>query len=364
AGWLDAIGESQNIAPILAHATYDEFWHPVDLTNRGYEAVGVPGLHIGGWYDIFAQGTIDSFVGIEEMGGPGARGTQKLVIGPWTHAVFQQEQGDLTFPENATNWTDGDGYGDWFRHYLLGEENGAERAPAVTYYVMGDVDDPEAPGLEWRSTDRWPVASEPVPFYLHRNGSLSETPPEAGFSSTTYVYNPANPVPTLGGNNLLISAGPVDQRPVEDRSDVLLFTTGVFSEPIEITGRVSAVLYVSSSAVDTDFTVKLTDVYPDGRSILLLDGILRMRYREGFDREVFMEPGTIYEITVDLWSTSIVVNRGHRLRVAVSSSNAPRFDVNPNTGEPIGEATTMVVATQTLYHDARHPSRLILPVVE
>jgi putative CocE/NonD family hydrolase len=186
--------------------------------------------------------------------------------------------------------------------------------------------------------------------------------PAADEKPQTYTYDPKDPVPTRGGNNLNIPAGPMDQRPVEDRADVLLFTTPTLEQPLEVTGRVKVILWASSSAKDTDFTAKLTDVHPDGRSMLVLDGIIRARHRDSMEREDFMEPGKTYKFEIDLWSTSIIFNKGHKIRVAVSSSNSPRFDANPNTGGQSWSEPNPVAAKNTIYHDAERPSHIVLPV--
>jgi putative CocE/NonD family hydrolase len=226
---------------------------------------------------------------------------------------------------------------------------------------MGDVDDSSAPGNEWRSATQWPIPYEALHYYFHENGVLSLSPP-TDYAPITYRYNPNNPVPTIGGQNLNIARGPYDQRLVENRDDVLVFTSDVLSESFEATGPIKARLYVSSDCPDTDFTVKLTDVYPDGRSMLITDGILRMRNRNGCDHWEFIEPGEIYEIEIDLWSTSYIWNRGHRIRVAVSSSNYPRFLNNPNTVDPIAKNMTYSIAHNTLYFDTAHSSCIILPI--
>ncbi|MFZ5500519.1 MAG: CocE/NonD family hydrolase, partial [Candidatus Micrarchaeota archaeon] len=202
------------------------------------------------------------------------------------------------------------------------------------------------------------------PYYLHADGALSTEKPPADGASKTFKFDPKNPVPTRGGCNLNIPAGSFDQRPVENRPDVLLYTTDSLPEPVEVTGRVKVHLWASSSCKDTDFTAKLTDVYPDGRSMLVLDGIIRARHRNTVEKDELMAPGTVYRFEVDLWSTSIIFNKGHRIRIAVSSSNAPRFDPNPNTGDPFRTNDKTVVAENTLYHDAEHPSYVLLPVVE
>jgi hypothetical protein len=200
-----------------------------------------------------------------------------------------------------------------------------------------------------------------VAFYVHKGGTLSTEKPEAAASSATYRYDPKDPVPTLGGGNLTIARGPMDQRPVEKRADVILFTTPVLTEPVEATGRIKVKLWASSSCTDTDFTAKLCDVYPDGRSMIVCDGIIRTRCRESTSRPKLMKPGEVYPFDIDLWSTSIIFNKGHRIRVAISSSNNPRYEPNANTGEPYGQSDKTVVAENTIYLDKARPSHIILP---
>jgi hypothetical protein len=227
---------------------------------------------------------------------------------------------------------------------------------------MGDVDNTTAPGNEWRESDDWPIPYSGTPWYFDENGGLSLVPPSSG-GPLTYMYDPNNPVPTVGGGNLKLPAGPYDQTGVESRSDVLVFSSDVLTEPYEATGPIRAHLYVSSDAVDTDFTVKLTDVYPDGRSMLITDGILRMRNRNGSDHWEFMTPGEIYEVEVDLWSTSYIWNTGHRIRVDISSSNYPRFLNNPNTADGIHGNTTADIAQNTLYVAGAEASYILLPEI-
>jgi putative CocE/NonD family hydrolase len=191
---------------------------------------------------------------------------------------------------------------------------------------------------------------------------LRSRPGKRSDASLSYKYDPKNPVPTIGGANLIITKGPRDQRPVEDRPDVLLFTSKELKKPVEITGPVKVKLWASSTATDTDFTAKLCDVYPDGRSMIVLDGIIRARHRNSIEKSELMEPGKIYEFEIDLWSTSLVFSPGHRVRVAISSSNSPRFEPNPNTGKPSGMDDETRVTTNTIYLDARRPSHILLPV--
>jgi putative CocE/NonD family hydrolase len=225
---------------------------------------------------------------------------------------------------------------------------------------MGDVDDSNAPGNKWRQSNIWPIPYLEKEWYFHENGLLSTSFP-SDYDSLTYTYDPNNPVPTIGGQNLNWPAGPYDQSSIESRNDVLLFSTEDLLEPYEATGPIKVKLFVSSNCPDTDFTVKLTDVYPDGRSMLITDGILRMRNRNGAGHWEFMESGEVYEVEVDLWSCSYIWNAGHKIRVAVSSSNYPRFLNNPNTVDPILGNSTYNIAENTLYLDSNHPSCIILP---
>ncbi|UCD30258.1 MAG: CocE/NonD family hydrolase [Planctomycetota bacterium] len=346
---------------LLAHPCYDDYWRMMDAGTRSSE-IDVPGLFIGGWYDVFCQGTIDAFVWRQYEGGEGARGKQKLIMGPWIHGVTRQI-GEFTLPEHAIKIPP-EGQGEsWLDYWLKGVGSSVIKSLPVVYYVMGAFDEPDAPGHVWRRSEKWPVPCKPTPFYLHANGCLDAVPSSAESDASSYMYDPKNPVPTRGGCNLNIARGPFDQRPVENRPDVLLYTSEPLAEPLEVTGRIKAYLWASSSCRDTDFTVKLTDVYPDGRSVLLQDGIIRARYRESFEREELMEPGEIYRFEVDLWSSSIIFNKGHRIRVAVSSSNAPRFEPNPNTGDPFRANDKVIVAKNTIYHEAKHASHILLPVI-
>ena len=344
----------------LAHPTYDDHWRTVDLRTRA-EFVKCPIMHVGGWHDIFTQGTIDAFLALQHEGGEGARGTQHLVMGPWAHGVKQTKVGQLQFPANAKWPADAPDEARWMASFLLDDGSAMDGLPAVWYYVMGDVDDLAAPGNVWRTADNWPPPATETHLFLASDGKLVDTAPEAG--TLSYTYDPQNPVPTVGGRNLVLPSGPHDQREVEGRDDVLLFTTDPLEEPLEATGQVIGLLFASSSATDTDFTAKLTDVYPDGRSMLVADGIIRARFREGFEREVPMVPDEAYEFEVDLGSTSIIFNRGHRVRLAISSSNSPRYEPNPNTGSKWRTSEETEVARQKVWVGGERASCLLLPVV-
>ncbi len=358
-GWLAGNGITEgNLDAFRAHPMRDTFWSELSPQAQA-QHVNTPGMFVGGWYDIFQQGTINSFTSIHNHGGPAARGKCRLVLGPWAHGTFSE----LKYPKNS-NLGGLEASDDlrFFDFLLKSEANGSAEDAAVHYYVMGDPTDSEAPGNFWRTADNWPPRARQVPYYFHADATLSTEKPSTQ-DSLAYRYDPHAPVPTTGGQNLLLAKGPMDQRKIERRDDVLLFTSEELTEPLEITGRLTAVLYIASDAPDTDFTVKLTDVYPDGRSMLVTDGILRARYHKTFEEASLLEPGATYELRVDLWSTSLIFNRGHRVRVAVSSSNFPRFDANPNTGKPIGDADPRV-ATNTVYLSPDRPSHILMPVDE
>lgn len=335
---------------------YWDFMRPEDH----YAEVTWPTVNKGGWYDIFLRGTINNFMQLQHNGQPGSDGNHKLIIEPYGHGT---PQSDFAWPAGCTN--SGTAYQSsaaWSDYWVKGIDTGVMDDPPVAYYVLGDVTEPDGPGNEWRFADDWPVPATEVPFYLHEGGMLNNVPPEGSEAPDTFDYDPNDPVPTLGGANLSISAGPYDQAGLEAREDVLVFTTAALTEHVEITGQVTMILYASSSALDTDFTAKLCDVYPDGRSMNVCDGIIRARHRNTQAQDELLMPGEAYEFTIDLWETCIAFNAGHRIRVDISSSNYPRFDANPNTGEPFGEATSTVVASNTIYHDAQRPSHLLLRV--
>lgn len=356
--WLSAIkADPVNLKAFIAHYKYDELWEQLRPEGQA-SRVNAPAIFSGGWYDIFGQGTINSFVGIQNHGRPGARGKCRLIMGPWAHGSLAE----LKYPANSADPGEAADGLRFFDHWLKGSDNGVVRDKPVHYYVMGDPTDPAAPGNFWRAADDWPPPAQPTRFYFHPDGRLAAGDRPVGTGKRSYRYDPRNPVPTIGGQNLTQAKGPMDQRKVEGRDDVLLFTSEALTAPVEVTGRISARLFVSSDCPDTDFTVKLTDVYPDGRSMLVTDGILRARFRKSFRREDFLKPGEVYELAVDLWSTSLIFAKGHRIRVAVSSSNSPRFEPNPNTGKPLRADNETRIATNTLYLSERYPSHIVLPI--
>jgi len=361
--WLQGQGSLYILEDFYQHENYtlnDYYWTNVSLEDN-WEDVNVPAIHFGGWYDCFSQGTVEGFKGYQYLGGAGARGNSKLIMGPWTHSGGQF-QGELTYPENAIDNFSYYMFEDMVVQYTMDGPNDFDDWPAVIYYVMGDVENTSAPGNIWLTSDQWPIPYQELPVYCHSAGSLS-TEIQSTIDTLTYTYDPTNPVSTYGGQNLNILRGPYDQQEIEQREDVLVFTSPILTEPLWITGPITVRLYVSSTGPDTDFTAKLCDVYPDGRSMLINDGILRMRNRNGCDHWEFMEPGTIYEIEIQLWDTSYVFNRGHQLRISISSSNYPRFLANPNTKEPMAHNTSYAIAENSIYIGPDYPSCIILPQV-
>ncbi|MEA3225510.1 MAG: CocE/NonD family hydrolase, partial [Planctomycetota bacterium] len=276
-GWLIGTGMADvNLKTFREHPTYDEFWAELNPEAQAHR-VNAPGVFIGGWYDIFLQGTINSFVAIHNHGGPKARGRCRLIIAPIAHGGFDE----LKYPPNSRMPPASEALR-LFDCWLKEKNNGAKDDKAVHYYVMGDPTDETGGGNFWRQADNWPPPAEPTAFYFHPDKRLVRGTPPDGAETLSYRYDPNDPVPTVGGQNLLLPKGPMDQRKIESRPDILLFTTDVLAEPVEVTGRIYAKLHVSSDCPDTDFTVKLTDVYPDGRSMLVADGILRAGLRKSF----------------------------------------------------------------------------------
>ncbi|MBV9624485.1 MAG: CocE/NonD family hydrolase [Acidobacteria bacterium] len=363
---------TSSIAPYyldwLSHPDYDDYWKQWSIEEH-FSNITVPMLQVGGWYDIFSAGTLRNYMGVKAHGATEAARTQQhLLMQIGGHAGFGRRIGDVDFGAHALENPYIDVMLDWYDFLFKGVHNRVATDKPVKLFVMGVN--------EYRQEDDWPLPhAQAVKYFLHSrskanslrgNGSLSTSAPKSE-PSDSYVYDPGNPVPTMGGPLCCaqerMEPGPRDQRSVENRDDVLVYSTEPLAQNLEVTGPVSATLFVKSSAVDTDFTGKLTDVAPDGFAMDVAEGILRMRYRDSREHASLMNPDQIYQITLDLWSTSNVFLRGHTLRLEISSSNFPRFDRNLNTGEDIKVARRFVSATNTILHDAPHPSVLVLPVI-
>jgi predicted acyl esterase len=332
-----------------------------------YSNISVAAIHVGGWYDHFLQGTLDGYIGYDDFGAIEAQGKQKLVMGPWTHVnLFDStKQGELTYPTNsigfglAFNWEQS-----VFDYALLGKSTNWN-GPRVAYYVMGDVVTPSDDWNYWRYAYDWPLDHEDDKWYFTSTSSLINSTLPSINKNFSYLYDPRDPVPNLGGQNQPFDlTGPMDQRSIESRSDVLIFETPTLAESVETVGRIWGQLYVTSNCTDTDFTVKLTDVYPDGRSMLITDGSLTVRSRNNYTSEAFMSGNQtdVYELFVDLWSSAYVFATGHKIRIAISSSNFPRFAGNPNTGAPLAyNYLNYNIANNTLLVGPDYPSCIILP---
>ena len=363
---------TSSIAPYygdwLAHPDYDDYWKQWSIEEH-FSNIAVPMLQVGAWYDIFAAGTLRNYMGVKAHGGTDpARTQQHLLMQIGGHAGFGRRIGDIDFGPHALENPYVDVILDWYDYLFKGIRNQFATEKPVKIFVMGVN--------EYRQEDDWPPPqAHYVKYFLHSegkanslrgSGSLSTSVPKSE-PSDSYVYDPANPVPTIGGPlccaQELMEPGPRDQRSVENRDDVLVYSTAPLAQDLDVTGPVSATLFVKSSGVDTDFTGKLIDVAPDGFAKDVAEGILRMRYRDSQEHASLMNPGQTYQITLDLWSTSNVFLRGHMLRLEISSSNFPRFDRNLNTGEEIKSARRFVSATNAIFHDAQHPSAVVLPVI-
>jgi putative CocE/NonD family hydrolase len=347
----------------IEHAQLDEYWQPLCYQTR-FDQVSVPVLHISGWYDDEQIGTPLNFVGMTTKGAtPEVRASQRLLMGPWGHAVNRDSKlGDVDFGAQAIIDLRGEQLS-WFDRWLKPVPIKAE-AP-VRIFVMG--------ANVWRDEQEWPLArTRWTPYYLRSsgransrfgNGTLSTAVSGADQPPDSYTYDPAYPVPFVTEPTSSQIGGPDDYAAVERRDDVLVYVTEPCSEEIEVTGPIRVDLYASSSAPDTDFTAKLIDVWPNGFRQRLCDGVVRARFRDGMEHPSLIEPGRVYHYTIDCWHTTQVFRVGHRICLEISSSAFPKYDRNLNTGEPLGKTSTMAVAEQHIYHDAEHPSAVVLPII-
>ena len=352
----------------LAHPSYDEYWKRWSIEEH-YPDIRVPALHIAAWYDIFQGGSLRNYEGIKDHGGSdAARHGQHLLVAIGGHAGGGRKIGEVDFGAPAEQFDEDAVTLEWYDYLFKGVKNHFAGKP-VRIFVMGSN--------QWRDEGEWPLArAHEIRYFLHSekganslrgDGSLSTQEPGSE-RVDHYLYDPANPVATIGGplccDSLHLPAGPQDQRPDEARNDVLTYSTKPFEKDVEVTGPVSVELFAKSSAVDTDFTAKLINVWPNGFAQNLTEGIVRARYRDSQETPELLNPDQVYKFAIDLWSTSDVFLKGHQLRVEIGSSNFPRFDRNLNTGLDAEFESGYVSATNTIYHDAEHPSAILLPIVE
>jgi putative CocE/NonD family hydrolase len=364
------------VAPsILEHFEQDmdpEYVEHLSLKGK-YDKSTIPTLHIAGWYDIFLQGTIENFLETHNNGSSPETHQSKLIIGPWQHLDHSHQAGEVSFGL-AGHSASVDLIGShlqWFDHFLKGIDTGITKEAPIKLFVMGEN--------VWRDEYEWPLPStQYTEYYLHSGGNANTLQGDGTLSTIFpdqekpdhFTYDPLHPVITKGGAIMMppdFNSGAFDQSQIESREDVLVYTTPVLEKDVEVTGPVKVKLWATSSAPDTDFVARLVDVHPDGSAINLTDGIIRARFRnvQKGEKPSLIEPGKVYLYEIDLWATSNLFKKGHRIRLDITSSNFPRWDRNPNTGHDFGEnqEKDLIVAQQTILHDKEHPSAIVLPII-
>ena len=388
----------------MCHGANGPFWSQNDIIHYSDQYKDIPVYLVGGWYDSWGSNTTANYQQLSRT----IKEPVYLIMGPWTHDGSHAE---FYFPPGADGYAHGqvcfgheamvhsntlDWLLMWFDHWLKGLDNQVGKKDPfktkVRIFVMGIGDGHKTEGGflyhggYWRNEQEWPLArTHYTPYFFHKNGRLDTQSPEAKMLSTSFTFDPENPVPTIGGNissgSGIMLQGAWDQRggehiwnwtdpiPLSARNDIVVFQTDPLPEDLEVTGEIKVKLWASSSALDTDFTAKLIDVYPpnedypDGFDLNIGDGITRARFRDSMMEEKLMVPGTIYPFTIKLYPTSNIFKKEHRIRVDISSSNFPRFDLNPNTGEPLNDNRRMEIAINTILHGKEYPSHIILPVI-
>lgn len=366
-GWLKGQGETQaQLDLVRGGATNTAFWNEHAMTTQR-KFIRIPMYNQGAWYDIFNDGNVENFRWLQNNGSKGARGNQKLYMVPAGHGGLGGDKSDVEYNQPGALVPPAEEMR-WWEYWLKGVDNGIMKEPPVTLFMMasGRKGHPSAASHVFSSLN-WPPANHPTAYYLTGDMHLSTKAPSASDAKLSYKFDPANPVKTYGGSNLLQTAGPLDQRPIGQRQDYLRFETAALDKSVAIAGHVDMTLWAATDGLDTDFMVKLVDVYPDGYEQIILDNPIRTRYRHGRDADdvMLMTPGKPEELHIDLWNTAFTFEKGHKIQVTVTSSNSTKFEINPNTGEPFGVPTTTEprVATNTVYFDKRHPSAMILPVL-
>jgi predicted acyl esterase len=344
---------------LKARVEHDVFWDRNDM-SVGRKYISIPIYNVGGWYDIFSAGSQGNFNYLQNHGADGARGNQKLRMGPFGHGALS---GNLAYPgEDQLGAARSADDVRWFDYWLKGIDNGIMDEPPVSYFMMAAAEKGAAsPKNRWIKAANWPPASRETRYYLGADKSLSAKAPSGENQKLSYKADPANPVPTVGGANLMFERGPMDQRAIPQRQDYLRFVTPVLKKDVAIAGEVALELFAATDGPDTDFVAKLVDVYPDGYEALVLDAPIRAKYRNGRmpDEAKLMTPGAPEKMVIGMWGTAITFEAGHRIAVHVSSSSSPRFEVNSNTAD----GKTKRVATNSIYVDRSHPSAIVLPVI-
>jgi putative CocE/NonD family hydrolase len=365
---LRKVAEEARLVPTdyveyLQHPERDSFWERINVDQK-YADIHIPTLVWGGWYDVFLKGTINDWLGLRANAvNDQVRDNIWLLIGPIDHEQSTQETGRIGKVDVGDKAWSLDLFLPFFNYYLKGIDNGFLNEPRVKIFTIGEN--------RWRKETSWPPKQmQLVSYFFHSQGdagtgdALLDTDPPANEPPDQYLYDPDKPVDLTSKTDLWYMAQYLkDRRDLVKRLDVLKYATSEIKNDTELTGPLSVILYAASSACDTDFTATLVDVFPDGYAHLIQEGIVRARYRNGSVTPSNITPGKIYEYIIDLWATSYVVKKGHRLRVEISSSNFDRYDRNPNTGEPLGLSLKPVVAKQTIYHNDVYPSHVVLPLI-
>lgn len=363
---LDDIADRPFYRAVIRHNNFDDFWSSYSMKGQ-YPDVEAPAYFITGWYDNLVHEGFKCFDGWKNQArNPDTRTQTKLLVGPWTHTAIGSADpfGDIDFGLGAAMDIPGE-HIRWYDQRLRDINTGIDEEPPIRIFVMGEN--------VWRNEQEWPLArTQFTKFYLHSQGhanslfgdGLINQEPPGDEPPDTFTYDPADPVPTHGGQSMFITnTGPRDRRPVERRDDVLVFTTSILEDAVEITGPIELTMFAASDAPDTDFTAALVDVHPNGKAIHICDGIVRARFRESYTHPTLIEPGTVYGYTFKLWETSNLFKAGHHIRLEISSSNFPRFDRNLNTGNDPATDTNVCIAHQTIFHNNQYPSHVTLPVI-
>ena len=351
----------------IEHPAYDDYWNAIDVEDKWNE-IDVPAFSMGGWFDLYSADAFTNFNGIRKNGRTPEARQSRLIVGPWPHALSTSSKtGDVDFGAGSLADLDGEETR-WFDYWLKGIDNGIVDEPPLRLFIMGIN--------EWRDEHEWPLArTDWQRWHLHSDGDANSVRGGGRLSIDTptdepedrFVYDPEFPVETVGGNNCcspdIVPWGPYDQRAVEMRSDVLVYTSDPFEEDMEVTGPIKVVLYAATDGPDTDWTAKLVDVSPTGYAMNLCDGVFRARYHESRSESRLLEPNRVYEYEIDVAVTGNVFQKAHSVRIEISSSNFPRFDRNLNTGKDYGKDGEMRVANQAVYHSREYPSHVLLPVI-
>ena len=344
------------------HPDYDDYWRSEDCSLH-FSKMNLPCFTIGSWYDFMVQGSVQSYIGRQQHGDSRSKGAQQLLLGPWLHGRLNKTNkvGELVYPENA-HWPELEHMVRWFDHWLKGADNGVQNEPPVRYYVMGATGEEGAPGNVWRSAKDWPPTNKASSFYLSTGGLLQTNAPDTPSDSTVLPSDPLHPVEIAGRS----FPGAKDARSVEAQKDVRTWTTLPLKAPLEVTGEVKAEVWIQTPVKDTDIILRVSDVYPDGRSMLLMDYPVRARYRDGFDHQKLLVPNEPALLSWHIGWTSIIINKGHCLRVTLTCTGAPLYEPNPQTGEKqtSGWLHSTQSAAHKILHNQTHPSRILLPSPE